>query len=145
MSTARAQKILLERLGNAQTVLLPLFLAAPLAGADGQVGGQSVLLIGGHQFRQLPDGAQAVQAVLAALAEGYLPDGVAEPVAYRPRVSAGMVQALEDPSASEILFDGPRKTGKTQAAAGLLLALAERHARAGHARAVPRPCGCTRR
>ncbi|HEV8612716.1 MAG TPA: hypothetical protein VGQ73_04335 [Gemmatimonadales bacterium] len=133
MSTQRAQRVLLERLGSSQTVLVPILLDldASLPGADGVVHGQSVVLVGAHALRQLPEGEVAIQAVLAALGEGTVPEGVL-PISYAPCVSAGMALVLAGAGVQEVMFDGPRQTGKTQAVAGLLLALAEGHVRAGH-------------
>ncbi len=134
MSTARAERFLLERLSSSQQVLVPLLLdlAEPLPGADGVVHGQSVVMVGAHALRQLPEGEEAVQAVLAALERGTVPEGVL-PVSYAPRVSEGMALALTGADTTEVMFDGARQTGKTIGTAGLQLALAEWHLRAGHA------------
>jgi hypothetical protein len=132
MSTARAERFLLERLSSSQTVLVPLLLdlEEPLPGADGAVHGQSVVMVGAHALRQLPEGEAAVQAVLAALEMGTVPEGVL-PVSYAPRASEGLVVALTGAGVSEVLYDGPRQTGKTQLEIGVAIAEAEWYARAG--------------
>jgi hypothetical protein len=76
------------------------------------------------------DGTVFVEAE-TRLEAGTVVEGVL-PLRFAPRVSAGMAQALAGDGVTEVLLDGPRQTGKTQACAGLLLALAEKHARAGY-------------
>jgi hypothetical protein len=133
MSTAKAQKILLERLASGAVALLSLHLALPTvpAWADGQDAvGRAVVLVGAHALRALPDGEAAVAAVLGAVREGYVPDGV-HAVDYRPKASGAWAAIVEGP-AEQVLVDGPRGSGKTQMIPGALAGLAERHARAGY-------------
>jgi hypothetical protein len=133
MSTAKAQRLILERLSAGAAVLLSLHLALPTvpAWADGQdAEGRAVLLVGAHALRALPDGEAAVSAVLAAVAEGYVPDGV-HPVAYAPKASTAFAEIVVGQGA-QVLVDGPRGSGKTQMIPGALAALAELHARAGY-------------
>jgi hypothetical protein len=76
MSTAKAQRLILERLSAGAAVLLSLHLALPAVPtwADGRdAAGRAVLLVGAHTLRGLPDGEDAVAAVLASLAEGFVP------------------------------------------------------------------------
>jgi hypothetical protein len=133
MSTAKAQKILLERLASGAVALFSLHLALPTvpAWADGQdAAGRAVLLVGAHTLRALPDGEAAVAAVLASLAEGYVPDGV-HAVAYAPKASEAWAEIVMG-QAEQVLVDGPRGSGKTQMTPGAFAGLAELHARAGY-------------
>lgn len=133
MSTAKAQRLILERLSGGSAVLLSLHLALPTvpAWADGRdAEGRAVLLIGAHALRVLPDAEAAESAVLAALAAGYVPDGV-HAVAYAPRASEAVAELVAGP-AQEVLVWGSRASGKTMLTAGALLALAELHLRAGY-------------
>ncbi len=132
MSIARAQRHVLEALSAGDTVLLSLHLDVPSrpAWADGvDQHGRSVLLVGGHALRSTPEGPSALAAVLAALGEGFVPEGV-HVVTYAPRASAAIAEIL-DGTADEFLLDGPRESGKTQAVPGALAVLAEQHVRAG--------------
>lgn len=132
MSVARAQRVLLERLGSAETVLLSLHLALAEvpAWADGvDAEGRAVLLVGAQALRALPEGASAAEAVLDVLHEGAVPVGV-HAVAYAERASAAVAEILDGPG-DEVLVWGSRASGKTQLAAGAVLALAELHLRAG--------------
>lgn len=133
MSVAKAQRLLLERLGSGAVALLSLHLALPTvpAWADGQdAEGRAVLLVGAHALRALPDAEAAEAAVLATLAAGYVPDGV-HAVAYAPKASEAIAELAAGP-AQEVLVWGSRASGKTMLAAGALLALAELHLRAGY-------------
>lgn len=133
MTTARAQRFLLDRLGAGATVLLSLHLALPEVpdwcdGADAE--GRAVLLVGRHGLGESEAAQEAVRAVLASLAAGEVPDGC-HAVAYAPMASSLIAEVVGGTSA-EILGDGPRGSGKTQAVPAVLAALAELHARAGH-------------
>lgn len=131
MTIARAQRLILERLGNGATVMLALLVDADLALADGpDAAGRSVVLVGRHLLGTGSDADAAAQAVLAALAEGEVPAGV-HAVAFAPRASAGIALAVEG-DADEVLLHGPRGTGKTQAVPAAFAILAEHHARAGY-------------
>jgi hypothetical protein len=132
MSTQRAQRLLLERLGSAEVVLVSLHLALPAmpAWADGvDREGRAVLLVGGATLRSLPEGESALGAVLEGLRDGELPVGV-HGIAYAPQASAAMAEIV-DGTGEEVLVWGSRASGKTQLAAGAFLALAELHLRAG--------------
>jgi hypothetical protein len=131
VSLARAQRLLLERLGAGATALLSLHLAVPdVDWADGpDAEGRAVYLVNAHALRQLPDGEAAVQAVLTALREGYVPESVLA-VGYAPAASAAWAEVVMG-AAEQVLVDGPRASGKTQVEPAMLAGLAERHARAG--------------
>jgi hypothetical protein len=134
VSTARAERLLLERLGSGATVLLAILLdLEPRAGwADGVDGeGRSVYLVGRHQLGQGAEAREATAAVLAALQAGHVPEGV-HAVAYAPRASRFIAEVVAGP-AGEVLGDGPRGSGKTQAVPAALAVLAELRARAGEA------------
>jgi hypothetical protein len=106
VTTAKAQRLLLDRLASGSTMLLSEHLATgPQPWTDGvDADGRAVLLVGRHL---LGDSAEAQAAsALATVAAG-----------------AGVEEAL---------LDGERNTGKTQVTAGTLAALAELHARAGY-------------
>ena len=133
MSTGRAQKALLERLSSGATVLRSLHLELPErpAWCDGtDAEGRSVLLVGRHLLGVTAEAEGAVAAVFDAFRAGHVPPGV-EAVAYRPMASAAFPTVVGDLAAEEVLIDGERNSGKTQLEGGLLLALAELHARAG--------------
>jgi hypothetical protein len=132
VSVARAQRLLLERLGAGATVLLSLHLAVePGAWADGtDAEGRSVFLVGGHALRQLPEGDEAIHAVLQTLRDGFVPESVCA-VAYAPAASAAWVQSVIGP-AEQVLIDGPRASGKTQVTPAIWAGLAEQHGRAGY-------------
>jgi hypothetical protein len=134
VSTARAQRLVLERLGTAETVLVSLHLALPAmpAWADGvDREGRAVLLVGGATLRALPEGESALGAVLEGLRAGDLPAGV-HGVAFQPRASEALAEIL-DGEAAEICVWGSRASGKTMLAAASFLGLAELHLRAGFA------------
>lgn len=133
MTTAKAQRFLLERVGSSATVLLSLHLelAAVPAWADGRDGdGRAVLLVGAHALRTVPDGEAAVAAVLDSLAESEVPAGV-HAVAYAPKASEAFATIVAGEGVREIMLDGPRGTGKTQVVPGALAWLAESRQRAG--------------
>jgi hypothetical protein len=132
VSVAKAQRLLLGRLAAGETALLAFHLATSGDGwADGtDAEGRAVYLVGAHALRQLPEGAAAVTAVLAALAAGYMPEAV-HGVAYAPAASAAW-QTVVMTDAEQVLIDGPRGTGKTQLTPALWAGLAEQHARAGY-------------
>ncbi len=134
MTTARAQRFLLERLGTGSTVLLSLHLALPTgpSWADGtDAEGRAVLLVGRHALGTGEAADEAVAMVLGVLQAGEVPDGVVA-VAYAPFASAAVAEILAGTS-EEVLLDGPRGSGKTQAVPGALAGLAELHVRAGYA------------
>ncbi len=133
MSTAKAQRLLLERLGSGATVLLSVHLALPSVpswcdGVDAE--GRAVFLVGRHQLGASDEAQAAVTAVLTALSRGHVPEGV-QAVAYAPMASEAYAAVMGHPIADEVLIDGERNTGKTQLSGGILPGLAELHARAG--------------
>lgn len=133
MTTAKAQRHLLERIGSTATVLLSLHLELPdvPAWADGRdADGRALLLVGAQALRALPEGAAAVSAVLAALEHGEVPAGV-HAVAYAPSASAAFATIVAGEAVREVMLDGPRGTGKTQVVPGALAWLAELHRRVG--------------
>ncbi|MHB8510225.1 MAG: hypothetical protein ACYDGR_16540 [Candidatus Dormibacteria bacterium] len=132
MSLAKAQRMLMERLGTGETVLLAILLDLPTTPdwCDGKdAAGRSVCLVGRHNLGTSEAAQAVIAAVLEALAAGELPDGVLA-VAYAPKASAFIAEVV-DGSAREVLADGPRGSGKTQATPAALAILAELHARAG--------------
>ena len=131
---SRALKAIVERLGD-QTgvlccvVLLDLPERHPLA--DGlDAAGRSIFLVGKHFLGSDAPAEVAHEYILGQLKEGHYPD-VVHVVTFGPNASEGIAAALDGPM-EEILFHGPRGTGKTHALAGGALILAERHLRAGH-------------
>jgi len=133
-STARAERYILGRLGAADTAVLSLHLSlrASLDWTDGQdADGCPVLLVGAHALRGTPAGDEYLAAVLAGLAAGEQIAGV-HPIRYQPRASESLVEIIAGASA-EVLCWGSRNSGKTQLAAGALLALAELHVRRDYA------------
>lgn len=135
MSISPARRLLLSRLGGgAGTALLAVLLDLPARPAWGDgvdATGRTVLLVGRHALGATETAEAAVAAVLEALAAGEVPDGV-HAVAYAPRASAAIAEVVAGTS-SEVLLDGPRGSGKTQAVPAALAILAELHARAGYA------------
>jgi hypothetical protein len=132
MSTAKAQRVLLERFANSATVLLAVLLDSAVPHADGRdSNGRSVILVGRQNLGSSESAKRAIDSVLAALANGQLPERV-HAVAYAPRASQA-IATVASSEAREILIDGPRGTGKTQAVPAALAVLAERHARANGA------------
>ncbi|HWP34497.1 MAG TPA: hypothetical protein VNM66_02775, partial [Thermodesulfobacteriota bacterium] len=134
MTLARAQRLLLDRLAGGATVLLAILLelGRPPAWADGtDADGRAVLLVGAYQLGDTPQAREACRSVLEALAQREVPAGV-HAVAYAPAASEAIAEIVAG-EAAEVLIDGPRGTGKTQAVPAALAALAELHARAGEA------------
>jgi hypothetical protein len=132
VTTAKAERYLLSRLGAGATALLAVLLdlSSVPAWCDGvDADGRSVLLIGRHALGD--DGASqaAVTAVLETLKAGELPEGV-HAVGFAPRASEFIAEILAG-TATEVLGDGPRGSGKTHAVPGALAGLAELRARAG--------------
>jgi len=132
VTTAKAERYLLSRLGAGATALLAVLLdlSSVPAWCDGvDAAGRSVLLIGRHALGD--DGASqaAVTAVLETLKAGELPEGV-HAVGFAPRASEFIAEILAG-TATEVLGDGPRGSGKTHAVPGALAGLAELRARAG--------------
>jgi hypothetical protein len=132
VTTAKAERYLLSRLGAGATALLAVLLdlSSVPAWCDGvDAAGRSVLLIGRHALGD--DGASqaAVTAVLETLEAGELPEGV-HAVGFARRASEFIAEILAG-TATEVLGDGPRGSGKTHAVPGALAGLAELRARAG--------------
>ncbi len=139
MTLERARHLLLDRLASATMLLLvvlldlrdrgPVEIARPpwCDGTDAE--GRAVFLVGRHALGDSDSARDAVQAVLDALQAGDLPEAV-HAVAYAPAASRLIAEVVAGDS-REILADGPRGSGKTQAVPGALAILAERHARAG--------------
>jgi hypothetical protein len=132
MSLAKAQHLLLKRLGAGGVVLLAILLELPIKpdwcdGTDAT--GRSIMLVGRHNLGT-GDAAQAViTGVLETLASGELPEGVLA-AAYAPKASAFIAEVVAG-SSREVLADGPRGSGKTQTSPAALAILAELHVRAG--------------
>ena len=115
MSTAKAQRIILERLGSGSTVLLSIHLALPdvPAWADGRdAHGRAIVLVGRHQLGEAVEAIEAATGVLDALAKGAVPDGV-HAIAYASKASEAIAEIVGGES-KEVLCDGPRGSGKTQ-------------------------------
>lgn len=136
MSTAKVNRLILERLGGG-TMLLALHVAldpkvdpSPSWRDGVDADGRAVHLVGAHAVRQLPQGEEAIQAVLEAAAEGHTPPGV-QAVGYRPKAAEAMHEAWVGVGVDQILNDGPRGTGKTQTEGGMVAGMAEQRARAG--------------
>lgn len=132
MSVAQATRIVLARLGASGTVLLVILLDLPAVPsfADGvDALGRVVVLIGRYLLGANAAAASAVSTVLESLRSGDVPDGV-HVIAYAPRASAAIAEVVAGAS-SEVLIDGPRGSGKTQAVPAALAILAELHARDG--------------
>jgi hypothetical protein len=133
MSLAKAHNLLIKRLGAGDTVLLAILLDLPTMpdwcdGVDAD--GRSVLLVGRHGLGFSEAAQNVIRAVLDALAAGELPAGIVA-IAYAPRASAFIAEVVAGNS-REVLADGPRGSGKTQASPAALAILAELHARAGY-------------
>jgi hypothetical protein len=133
VSTAKAQRVILELLGPGATVLLIIHLELPdvPAWADGlDAAGRAVLLVGRHALGRGEAAEAVVAAVLQTLAAGAVPEEGVHAVAYAPGASRFIAEIVGGTS-SEVLGDGPRGSGKTQAVPGALAGLAELRARAG--------------
>lgn len=133
MTLARAERLLLERVGATDLALVSLHLALPMTppwadGVDDE--GLVVLLVGASALRQSPEGDEALAAVLGELRRGRLPTGV-HAVHFEARASAAFAEVVGGAS-DEVLIWGSRASGKTVLAAGALLALAELSARAAY-------------
>lgn len=136
MSTAKAQRLLLDRWAAGRTLLLSLHFELPEkpAWCDGvDADGRAVLFVGRHRLEQ-HEAAEQAQAVVHATLEAVSGKGIvpkwAVGIAYAPKASLAIAEVVAGTSA-EILMDGPRGSGKTQAMPAVLAALAELHARAG--------------
>jgi hypothetical protein len=155
VTTAKASRFVLERLASGSTVLLAILLdqgAAPtFASSQPVMGdprgsasigadpvswaacydalGRAIYLVGAHALRQLPQGDEAIAAVLASMATGEVPEGVLA-IAYKPAASAAIVEVVFG-GHRWVLIDGPRGSGKSQAVPAAMAMLAEEHARAG--------------
>lgn len=90
-----------------------------------------MLLVGRHALGDRDAARDAIAAVLDSLKAGEVPADV-HAIAYAPKASAAIAEVLAGAS-REVLLDGPRGSGKTQAVPAMLAGLAELHARAGHA------------
>lgn len=134
MSTAKAQRMVLTQLGAGATVMVAVLMAvSPKPDwCDGEdAAGRAVYLVGRAGLGKGEQVEAAVDAVMAALRSGEVPEGVVA-VAYAPMASACLVEVVGGAS-REVLADGPRGSGKTQAVPAALMMLAEAHARAGGA------------
>ena len=132
MSTAKAERYLLSRLGAGAVALLAVLLDLPTrpAWCDGvDAFGRSVLLVGRQALGEGEVPETAAASVLEALGAGEAPEGV-HAVAFAPQASAFIAEILAG-TATEVLGDGPRGSGKTHAVPGALAGLAELRARAG--------------
>jgi len=132
MSLAKAHNLLIKRLGAGNTVLLAILLDLPRMPdwCDGtDAGGRSVCVVGRHNLGTSEAPQEVIAAVLDAMKAGEPPDGVLA-VAYAPKAS-GFIAEVVGGTAREVLADGPRGSGKTQASPAALAILAELHARAG--------------
>lgn len=132
MTTAKAHRFLMDRLGESQTALVSIHLALPVLpdwcdGADAD--GLAVVLVGRHNLGTSEAVPAFIAGVLDALKAGEVPEGVL-PIAYAPKASAFIAEVVGG-EAREVLADGPRGSGKTQASPAALAILAELHARAG--------------
>jgi hypothetical protein len=133
VSTAKAQRVILERLGSGATVLLSIHLALANVPAwvDGRdAHGNAVVLVGRHALGCGEAAEAAVAAVLETLAAGEVPAGV-HALAYAPKASEAIAETVAGKSA-EVLLDGPRGSGKTVAVPAMLAIMAERTARAAY-------------
>ena len=90
-----------------------------------------MLLVGAHALRQLPDGEEAIRAVLEAMARGEVPPGV-QAVHAQPMAAEALAVIAVAEGVDEVLVDGERASGKTQLEGMALAALAELHHRAGY-------------
>jgi hypothetical protein len=135
--SARAERVVLERLTSASVLVVALLLdlgdEPTPAWADGHDrDGHTVLLGGAHALRQSDPGRDYLEAVLTALRDGDAIEGV-HPVLYAPRSSHMLRLILDQDGPDHVLGHGPRGTGKTWNAPAALAGLAELHARAGYA------------
>lgn len=133
MTTAKAHRVLLDRLGAGLTALISIHLDLPHVpdwcdGTDAD--GLAVLLVGRHSLGTTEPAKAFIAGVLDTLHAGEVPEGVL-PIRYAPKASAFIVEAVAG-SSREVLADGPRGSGKTQATPAALAMLAELHARAGY-------------
>ena len=131
MSTAKAHRVLLDRLGAGLTALLSIHLAVPTVpnwcdGADAD--GLAVVLVGRHNLGTSEPAQTFIAGVLEALHLGEVPEGVL-PIRYASAASAFIAEVVAG-SSRETLADGPRGSGKTQASPAALAILAELHVRA---------------
>ena len=134
MSTAKATRFLLERLGSGSTVLLAILLAlvGVPAWADGRdADGRAVLLVGRHQLGDSDEAQQAIATVLAGLEAGEVVESV-HAISYAPKASEAIATIVDGPY-REVLVHGERGTGKTMLVPSALAILAELHGRAGFA------------
>jgi hypothetical protein len=134
MSVDRARRTLLERLGAGTAALLAVLLdlPEPVPWCDGvDADGRSVFLVGRHALGDSDAAHEAIAAVLDSLRAGEVPADV-HAIAYARKASLLIAEVVAGQS-REVLGDGPRGTGKTQAIPACLAILAEMHARAGHA------------
>jgi hypothetical protein len=132
MTTAKAHRLLIDRLSDTNTALISMHLRVPTVPdwCDGEdADGLAVLLIGRDGLGRSDAAHAFIAGVLEALKAGEVPEGVL-PIAYAPKASAFIAEVV-DGSAREVLADGPRGSGKTQASPAALAILAELHARAG--------------
>jgi hypothetical protein len=134
VTTSKAERYLIDRLGSASTLLLSIHLALPECPdwCDGvDVDEHAIVLVGAHALRSTAAGTEYVDEVLEALRTGALAPGVVA-VKYGRQASELIAETIAGP-AEQILGWGPRGSGKSQAAPGAVAGLAERHTRSGHA------------
>jgi hypothetical protein len=111
VSQAKAERLLLSRLAAGTTAFLPLLLDAVLACRDGvDAMGRSILLVGRHALGRGEAAEAATAAVLEALADGEVPEGV-HALAYAPKASEAIAEIVAGQSA-EVLLDGPGGAAK---------------------------------
>lgn len=132
MSTAKAHRVLLDRLGAGMTALMSIHLSLPTVpdwcdGTDAD--GLAVILVGRHNLGTAEPAQAFIAGVLEALHAGEVPEGVL-PIRYAPAASTFIAEVVAG-SSREVLTDGPRGSGKTQCTPAALAILAELHARAG--------------
>src|SRR4030095_4365856 len=127
----QARTFIMSTLASGATALVSLHLDAPLrVSSDGRDSEQrAVELIGATQARSTPTREAFVAGTLAALAEGWTPEGV-HPLALAPQMAAASDEIVYG-TADEGLVAGERGTGKTFGTSLTLVRLAEAHHRAG--------------
>src|SRR6185503_12293235 len=116
MTTAKAQRFLMDRLGDTNTALISIHLRLPTVPdwCDGMdADGLAVVLIGRYGLGTSEAAQAFIAGVLEALQAGEVPEGVL-PIAYAPKASAFIAEVVAGAS-REVLADGPRGSGKTQA------------------------------
>lgn len=140
MSTAKAERLILERLAGLGVAMIAVHLALPTpptwadAVADN---GDTILLVGRHALGDSETARAWIDVALADLRRGDLPEHVV-PIRYGVRASEAFALIVESPAAEgtartlEVLVHGHRQSGKTQMMFGALAWLAELRRRARH-------------